>query len=165
MRAALIGRDRVNFVDDHGPRRRQHLAPGLGAQQHIERFRRRHQNVRRPAAHTVALGGGRVARAHPGADLDVRQAAAPQFLADAGERKLQIAVDVVGERLERRDIDDLRRVGQPAIQPLADQIVDRGEKRRQRLAGAGGRRDQRVAARFDRRPRLGLGGRRRRKAP
>ncbi len=69
-------------------------------------------------------------------------------------------MDVVGERLERRDVDHLSSVAQPTLEPLADEIVNGGEKRRQRLARAGRRRDQRMAARLDRRPRFGLRGRR-----
>ena len=70
-------------------------------------------------------------------------------------------MDVVRQRFERRDVDDLRRIGQPPLEPLADEIVDRREKGGERLAGAGRRGDQHVAALLDRRPRLGLRGGRR----
>ncbi len=36
MSAALIRRQRVDLVDDDRPRRRQHFAAGLGAEQDIE---------------------------------------------------------------------------------------------------------------------------------
>ena len=80
---------------------------------------------------------------------------------DAGQRRLEIAVDVVRERLERRDVDDLGLVGQPALEALPHQVVDRRQKRGERLARAGRRGDEGMAAGLDRRPSLGLGGRRR----
>ena len=91
--------------------RRQHLAPGLRAEQDIKRFRRRHEDVRRAAAHPLALGRGRVAGSDPGADFDVGKPAPPEFLPDAGERRLEVAMDVVRQRLERRDVDDVGFVG------------------------------------------------------
>ncbi len=57
MGAALVRRDGVDLVDDHRARGLEHRAPGLRAEQDVERFRRRHQDVRRTAAHAVALGG------------------------------------------------------------------------------------------------------------
>ena len=89
-------------------------AAGFGAEQDVERFRRGDDDVRRAAAHALALGRRRVAGAHPGADFDVGQPLRAQGLADAGERRLQIALDVVGQRLQRRDVDDLRFVGERA---------------------------------------------------
>ena len=59
-----------------------------------------------------ALGLRRVAGAHRGADLDIGQALPREFGADAFQRRLQVDVDVVGQRLQRRDVDDLGRVGQ-----------------------------------------------------
>ena len=164
MRATLVRRDGVDFVDDQRPRGRQHPAPGLRAQQHVERFRRRHQDVRRAAAHSHALGGRRISRSHPGADLDIRQPAAPKAVADARQRRLQVAVNVVRQRLERRYVDHLGLVGQPPIETLADQFVDRREEGRERLAGAGRGGDQGVAAGLDRGPGLGLSGGRRAEA-
>ena len=160
--AALVRRDRVDFVDDHRARMRQHLAPGLGAKQDVERFRRRHQDMRRTAAHPLAFGGGRVARAHPGADLDIGQAGLPQLFPDAGQRRLEVAMNVVRQGLEGRDIDHLGRVGQTSFETLPDQIIDRRKECGERLARAGRGRDQRMAARFDCGPGLGLGSGRRR---
>ena len=164
MRAALVGRQRVDLVDDHGARGREHPAPGLRAEQDVERLRRRHHDVRRALARAIALALRRVAGAHPGADVDVRQALRAQRLADAGQRRLQVALDVVGQRLERRDVDDLRLVLERRLEPLPHQRIDGRQEGRQRLAGAGRRRDQHVPPRLDRRPRLGLRRRGRRKA-
>ena len=87
---------------------------------------------------------------------------AAQLGADAGERRLEVGADVVRERLQRRDVDDRRLVGEAARREAgAHQAVERGQERGQRLARAGRRGDQRVPAGADRRPggRLRFGGR------
>ena len=65
-------------------------------------------------------------------------------------------MDVVRQRLERRHVDDLRRVGEPAVETLPHQVVDRRHESRERLARARRRGDERVAAGLDRGPRFGL---------
>ena len=160
MAAALVGRDGMDLVDDHGAGGRQHLAARLGAEKDVERFRRGDDDVRRPAAHALAFAGRRVAGAHPRPDIDVGQSAAAQLLADAGQRRFEIALDVVGERLERRDVDDLCLVRKLAGDALPHQIVDRRHEGGEGLAGAGRRGDQRMAAGLDQRPGIGLRRRR-----
>ena len=64
---------------------------------------------------------------------------------DAGARLGEVLVDVGAQRLQRRDVDDADFVGQRRGGRLLHQIVDRGEKRRERLAGSGRRGNQRVA--------------------
>ncbi len=130
--------------------------PEFGAEQDVERFRRGDDDMRRAPAHALALARRRVAGAHPGADLDVGQALRAQRLADAGERRVEIRLDVVRQRLERRDVDDLRLVRQPSFEPLPHQRVDRGEEGGERLARAGRRGDQHMPPGLDRRPGLGL---------
>jgi len=56
-------------------------------------------------AHAVAFARRRVAGAHPTADIDIRQTLRAQLVADARERRLEIAPDVVRQRLERRHVD------------------------------------------------------------
>ncbi len=164
MRAALVRRQRMDLVDDDRPRRRQHFAAGFGAEQDVERLRRGHDDVRRKPAHALPLSGRRVASAHPGADFQVRQPSPLQGLADAGERDFEIALNVVGQRLQRRDVDDLRLVREAAVHALANQGVDRREKGGERLSGPGRCGDQGMPAGLDRWPRLGLRSGRRRKA-
>ena len=72
------------------------------------------------------------------------------------ERRAQVALDVVVERLERRDVEHAQ-----ALAGLRHEAVEEPQERRQRLAGAGRGAQQRVLARRDRRPALGLRGRRR----
>ena len=74
MAAALAGGDGVDFVDDHRARGAEHFAAGVGAEQHVQRFRRGHQNVRRGLAHGRAVFLRGVAGAHGGADLQLGQA-------------------------------------------------------------------------------------------
>ena len=79
---------------------------------------------------------------------------------DADQRGAQVALDVDGERLHRRDVEHpaaLQRA--PSGGGCAGQPVERPEERRQRLARAGGRDDEGVVAAADRLPGAGLGGR------
>ena len=153
MAPPLVRGERVDLVDDHRARRREHLAAGLRAQQHVQRLGRRDDDLRRAAAHARALALRRVAGAHQRADLDVRIAQRDELGADARERRFEIALDVVGKRLQRRDIDDRRFVGQRARDALAHEVVDRREERGERLSRSGRRRDEDMATRLDRRPR------------
>ena len=146
----------MDFVDDHRTRVCQHRAPGLRAEQHVKRFRCRHQDVRRTPAHALALGSGRVARSDPGADLDIGKPAPAELFSDAGQRRLEILMDVVRQRLEGRHVDDLRRIRERRLEALPHQVVDRRQKRRERLARSRRRRDEGVAAGLDRRPRFRL---------
>ena len=158
VRTALRSGDRVDLIDDDGARRREHLPAGLAREQQVQRLRRRHEDVRRPLAHRGALGLGRVAGANLGADLERRQVAARQLGADSRERLLEVALDVVRQRLERRDVDDSRHVVELPGHALAHERIDRRQKRGQRLARAGRRSDQRMPAARDRGPRVDLGG-------
>ena len=82
-------------------------------------------------------------------------------LANAGERRFEVAIDVVRQRLQRRDVDDAGLVGQAPLLAFAHQLVDGGEKRGECLARTRRRGDQYVFARLNRRPRVDLRGRRR----
>ena len=156
MRAALIRRDRVDFVDDDGPRGRQHCASGLRTQENVERFRGRNEDVRRIAAHPRAFGRRRVARSDPSPDFDLGKTAPAELFPDAGQRGLEVAMDVVRQRLKRGNVNDVRCVGQPPFETLPHQFVDRRQEGRERLARAGWRRDEGVAASLDCRPGFGL---------
>ena len=80
--------------------------------------------------------------------------------ATPAQGRAQVALDVVGEGLERAHVQDAHpRLRGPR---LARQAIDRPQERGERLARAGGRGQQHVLARCDRRPRAALGGGRRR---
>src|SRR5207245_9747223 len=79
---------------------------------------------------------------------------------DPRERFPQVLMWVVRQGRERRHVDDLRRVAERAIESLTKERVDRGEEGGERLARAGGSRDQGVLTGSDERPGspLWLGG-------
>jgi hypothetical protein len=81
---------------------------------------------------------------------------APPARGDAGQRRQQVQVDVVGQRLQRRHVDHCV-AARPACRPAPRApAVDRLQEGRQRLARTGRRRDQRVAARAGSPPRRPL---------
>src|SRR5437764_11840494 len=66
---------------------------------------------------------------------------------DLAPRHREVLVDVGRERLRRRDVDDPHLVGQAALlAALAQQLVERGQEGGERLARAGGRRNERIVA-------------------
>ena len=134
--------------------------PAVGGEQDVERLGRGDQDVRRPLAHRPRSPGGvspvrtwaRMRRLGQAVAARARRGCPP-----AAPRRLRL--NVVGQRLQRRDVQHPGLVGQLAGQPLAHQLVDGRQERGQRLAGAGGRRNQGVACPRDRRPGLHLHGR------
>ena len=92
-------------------------AAGFRAEQDVERFRRGDDDVRRLAAHLRALAPRRVAGAHPGADIDIRQALARSSARMPASGTSRFLLDVVRQRLQRRDVDDLRLVEQAPRAP------------------------------------------------
>jgi hypothetical protein len=91
----------MQLVHDHAAHALQHRAAGFRSQQDEERLRRRDQDVRRRLAHAVALEGRGVAGADSVANRYVVEALLEELVADAGERLLEVLLDVVRERLER----------------------------------------------------------------
>ena len=136
MGAALRPGDGVDLVEDHRLDGPQQLAAARREQQ-VQRLGRRDQDVGRRPQHPLAVALRRVARAH--ADRERR--------ADPGERPAEVALDVVVERLERRDVEEPQPLAGRVVQP-----VEAEEERGERLARAGRRLDEDVPAGRDRRP-------------
>ena len=159
--APLAPHQGVDLVHDHRAHAAQHAPSGLGAQQHIQRFRGGHQDVGGAPAQGRALGLGSIASADGGADPDIRKRPRCELVANPRQRRLEVDVDVVRERLQRRDVQHQGGVGQAEGEALPHQRVDGGQERGECLSGAGGRRHQGIAAAGDRGPRadLGRGGR------
>ncbi len=86
----------------------QVLAGFARGEQDVERLGRGDEDVRRVAEHGGALFGQRVAGADSGADLGGEIAAFEGELLDLAQGLIEILLHVVRERLERRDVDDLR---------------------------------------------------------
>ena len=157
VRAALVVGHGVDFVDDDGFDIAQNRAALFRGQQNVERLGRRDQNVRRPLQHGPALMHQRVAGADRGANLRHQQAALARHLQNLAQRPFEIFLDVVAQRLQRRDIQHFGAVVQITRQRLAHQTINAGQKRGQRLAGAGGGGDERGAPGENVRPALLLG--------
>jgi hypothetical protein len=93
----------MQFVE-HDAAQRSEQERGVGArEQERELLRRREQDVGRITTLPAALARRRIARARLDAD--------GQF--HLGDRPLQIAGDVDGERLERRDVQGVEAVSIP----------------------------------------------------
>ena len=161
MAAALVRCQRVNLVDNHCSGGRKHAAARFRSKQDIKRFRRRDDDVGWPPAHALALTCRRIAGAHPRAEIDIAQTLLPQRRTDAGQRSVEIFPDVVRERLQRGDVDDLGFIPQRSAKSLPHQIVDGRHEGGQGLPGTGRGGDQHIAAGLDGGPGLRLRGRRR----
>ena len=157
MRTPLVACHRVDLVDDDRANGSKDFAPAGAGQQEIEALGRRDEDVRGLPQHRLPFRLRRVSGPDCGQDLgDARQA--PQL----GQRLEQVHPHVVGERLERRDVEHLRLSGERFS--LADHRVEAGEESRERLAGSGRSGDQRVLATLDPRPAQRLRFRRRAEA-
>ena len=163
MGAALRAGDRVHLVDDHVLDVAQDLA-GLARQQEVQALGRGDEDVGRPAGDLPSVLAGRVAG--PAGDGDRRSRIAELLggESDAGEGRPEISLDVVGQRLERRDVEDTDVTGVllgGSGAGVPGESVQREQERREGLAAAGRGMDERVLAPGDGlpAPRLGLGGR------
>ena len=102
--AALGPGDRVHLVDDHRLHAAQRL-PGRRGEQQEQRLGRGDEDVRRAAGEGPPLVGRGVAGAHADADVGRCHPEPVGRVADAGQRRAQVALDVDGERLERGDVE------------------------------------------------------------
>ena len=144
MGAPFRACDRVHLVDDHGLDAAEDLA-ALRGQEKVERLRGGDEDVRRRPQHLTALPLVGVS----GADAD------RQFRVEAGQRPPEIALDVVVECLQRRDVEE--------PQPLAGargEPVDADQERCERLPGTGRCLHEDVGAGGNRGPGRRLGRRR-----
>ena len=160
VRAALVVGHGVDLVDDDGADAREVGAGFFRGEQDEEGFRRGDEDVRRLLEHGAALGGERVAGADGGADGRAEIAALERELLYLLQWLFEVFADVVGERFERRDVDDFRVRLELAGERFAEELVDADEEGGERFAGAGGCGDERRARGEDGRPAfdLRLGG-------
>ena len=99
--AATVLDDRVDLVEDHRLHRRKRLAPAHRGEQQVQALRRRDQQLRRPAQHTLAVVGFGVAAAGLHAELGKAPLGVCKPGADLRNRSDQVRPDVVVQRLER----------------------------------------------------------------
>ena len=84
--------------------------------------------------HRGAILGESVSGANAGADFPAQVAALDGELLDFAEWSVEILLHVVGERLERRDVNDLRLRCKAAVDGGAKKFVDADEKGGEGLA-------------------------------
>ena len=119
----------------------------------------------RLAPHARALGLRGVAGAHHRAKGDIRQLQQREFFANALEGRIQIALNVVRQGLQRRHIDDAGLIRQAAIESLLDQLIYCREEGSKCFTGTGGGGDQHMLTSAQGRPGALLRGGRRIKSP
>ena len=114
--AALRRDQRVQLVEHHAPERAEQIGRVGGSEQERKLLGRGEQDLRRIAALALALRGRRVAGACFDAD---RQ---PHL----GDRRFQVARNVDGERLQRRNIKRVQAAFAAQVAAGGDQAARRG---------------------------------------
>ena len=157
--APLGAGDRVDLVHDHLLDTAQDLA-SLAREQQVQALRGRHQDVRWVPDEVPALVLRGVAS--PARDGDPRRLEIEALggQRDPGQRRPQVAFHVVGQRLERADVERPNRAGILSRGRRArtlHQPVEAPQERGQGLAASRWCVDEGVAAGGDRGPPLGLG--------
>ena len=144
MRASFIRRNGMDFIDDDGPDRLQKSAALLCRQEDVERLRRGDENMGRPLEHLLALRHRRVAGADQYTEFRHQEPGRQRCVTDFSQRLLQVFLDVVAERFQRRDVEHLRMIIEFTRKGLFEEAIDAGEKGGERLAGAGRRGNQNI---------------------
>ena len=136
--AALVAGEGMQFVDDDELRVAQMHRVIFLREHDGEAFRGRDEKVRRLTSKLCAFGCGRVARAQMYEQF--------LFQSHAGNRRLQVLADVVGERAQRGDIDALHAVCERALIEFSQKEIKDTEKTGEGFAAAGrGREKDRFA--------------------
>ena len=143
----------MDLIDDAVGDAAERIA-GAGGQEEMEGFGRRDEDVRRPANQPLPFGGGSIPGAHGRLQDGQRLAHVLGHLGNTLQRDLQVAVDVIVQRLQGRDIEHARASGEGRLPP---ECIEASEKGGQSLAGAGGRKDERILPKGDARPAEELG--------
>ena len=165
MRATFVAGHRMNLIQYHRLNGLEHATTGLRCQQYVQRLRRRDEDVGWTPPHPRPLALGRVPRADHGANRCVGESALQQHVANTDQRYLQVLLNVVGQRLQGRYVEDTSLVLQAALERMLHERVDHAEKGSESLAGSRRGRDQRVSACLYGLPGPELNGRRRRELP
>src|SRR5437763_4744470 len=134
MRATLVIRHGMNFVNDNGFHITQNGPALFRREQNVKRLRRGNQNVRRTLQHRSALRRERISGADSGANLRHQQPTFTSHLENFTQWHFEVLLNVVAECLERRNVQNFGAVLQLASQSLAYQTVNAGEKSRESLS-------------------------------
>ena len=132
MHAALVASDGVDFVDDDRLDASERF-PGRRAEKQIEGLGGGNKNFTGIAKLFTPCTGGGIAGSHVNAQLGQD---APRLRPYAGKGLSQILFNVVGQRLDRRDVEQARAdaLGLGRMQ----EGVEPGEKGRESFSTAGG---------------------------
>ncbi|GAM03979.1 hypothetical protein MBENS4_0977 [Novosphingobium sp. MBES04] len=126
--ATLARREGMDLVDHNPAQAGKHLRRFGIAQQQRERFGRRQQHMRGPGALAGLAIRRRVAAARLDADRQLH-------VLDRGD---QVALNVMRQRLERRDVQRVQPFGRRRfLQPRRCEVAKRGQETCERLARAG----------------------------
>ena len=134
MRAPLIVDHGMNLIDDQRAHGAQYLAPAFAGQKDVKRFRRGNNNMWRFLGHRHAVFRRRITRTHQRANFDPINSCRFEILLNAFKRRFQVDLNVVAQRLERRDIYDIGFVREMPASCLPNEIVDGRQKCCQCLA-------------------------------
>jgi len=167
VRPSLVAGHRVDLVQDQGLHVGEHRPGELRGDQQVQGFGGGDQEVGRMPKHGRAFGGGRVTGPNRHPDVWGVHSELGRDLPDLPKRSFEVLMDVHGQGLQGRDIDDLRALGEERAAFLCPvQAIDADQESGQGLPRAGGRSDQRVPAGGDLGPPARLGrGRPVREAP
>jgi hypothetical protein len=146
----LIPDERVDLVDDDRPDGAKQTPSAFAREHQVQGLGCRDQDVGRPPEHRGALARRRVSGPNQNANLGKRLVQR----ADLGQRSIEVLAHVVGEGSQRRDVEDLRGVGE--LRALPDQGIDGRQKRGERLSRSRRSRDEDIAALPDCGPALAL---------
>src|SRR4051812_27757176 len=124
MRAALRAGHRMDLVDDHGADAAEHAPAADGREHDMQRLGRRDENVRRLPNHPRARRCGRIARSHRDPDFRKALAGRGESIAQLREWSLEVALDVVVERLEWRDVENLHRIAERLAQAVDNELIE-----------------------------------------
>src|SRR5687768_634698 len=130
----------------------KHPAAADAREHDVERLGSRYEDVRRLPEHPRSCRRRCVTGANSDTDLRENLSFLLESSLQLGKGRLEVPLDVVVERLERRDVEKVYAVHERRLHSLYYQRVELPQKRGQRLSRAGWSEDQSVTAACDRRP-------------
>ena len=120
MNAPLVSADGMNFIQDDIANRRENFSRLLRGEHEIERFGRCDEDVRRMLQDRRPLGLCCIAGANSAPEFCEMDSLRNRLLVNSLQWNLEVAMDVVIERLERRDVKNADAVFEIAIvRPLS----------------------------------------------
>src|SRR5438270_13144520 len=107
MCSTLRSCDCVNFIEYDCTRSTEHSPPSYTREHDVQRFRSSDQNVRRLSKHFRARGCRRITGAHRDSNLRKCLTVFLEAFSKLSERRGKIPMDIVVQRLEWRDVEQM----------------------------------------------------------